>query len=306
MSIARSLLAGGPAYVNFNGANIPLGEDSRLEIAPVNTVISGALYGEVDEAYTDLVVKGTGTPLTYDNLAVLWPYLQPTIGQRIFGNSDTPFSWLSNNGDLITVTAGAVTKMPDLILSVDKPAIGPLELSGVVGSGLDPSHANAYYSIATGQAFSGPAVTTTKIPRQKYTAAWGSITGFTSFQAQEGWTITHELKLAPVKIQGRTVDMMITSYRAMAKCRPAEPTMANIDAGLLAQGTAAVHGAKLSSLAADLVISGAQSMTVTVKNAALKGAGFVFAGKALRNGEIGFVSTINVTSGTATAALVLA
>src|SRR5215469_941231 len=103
MSIARNLLAGGPAYVSFNGANIPLGEDSRLEIAPVNTVISGALYGEIDEAYTDLIVKGTGTPLTYDNLVVLWPYLQPTIGQRIFGNSDTPFSWLSNNGDLITV-----------------------------------------------------------------------------------------------------------------------------------------------------------------------------------------------------------
>ena len=89
MSIARSLLAGGPAYVNFNSANIPLSDDSRLEIAPVYSAISGALYGEMDDAYTDLMVKGTRTPLTYDNLAVLWPYLQPTIGQRIFGNSDT-------------------------------------------------------------------------------------------------------------------------------------------------------------------------------------------------------------------------
>ena len=44
------------------------------------------------------------------------------------------------------------------------------------------------------------------------------------------------MKLAPVKIQGRTVDMKITSYRAMAKCMPAEPTMAQIDGALLAQG----------------------------------------------------------------------
>src|ERR1035441_5642295 len=141
MSISRSLLAGGPAYVNFSGANIALGEDSRLEIAPVNSVISAALYGEMDEVYTDLVVKGTGTPLTYENLAVLWPYLQPVIGSRIFGNADAPLQWVSNNGDVITVRAGAVTKMPDLILGVEKPGIGPVEFSGVVGNGLDPSAA---------------------------------------------------------------------------------------------------------------------------------------------------------------------
>lgn len=307
MSISRSLLAGGPAYVNFNGANVPLGEDSRLEITPVNSIISAALYGEIDEAYTDLVVRGTGTPLTYDNLAVLWPYLQPTIGQRIFGNSDAPFEWLSNNGDLITVRAGAVTKMPELVLGVEKAAIGAMEFSGVVGDGLDPDAANSYYTIQTGQSFSAPAVAEGKIPRQKYTAAWGTQAGFASFQAQDAWTIAHELKLEPVKIQGRTVDMKILSYRAMAKCMPAEPTMAQIDTALGVQG-GMKHGAKLStnSSTADLVITGQSTVSVTVKNAALKTAGFVFGGKPLRNGEIGFVSTINVSSGTATAALVLA
>ena len=68
------------------------------------------------------------------------------------------------------------------------------------------------------------------------------------------------------------------------------------------------QGQKLSTnpSTADLVITGAQTVSVTVKAAALKTAGFVFGGKPLRNGEIGFVSTINVSSGTATAALVLA
>jgi hypothetical protein len=110
-----------------------------------------------------------------------------------------------------------------------------------------------------------------------------------------------------VKIQGRTVDMKITSYRAMAKCMPAEPTMAQIDAALGVQGQMK-HGALLSSntATADLVITGQVSVSVTVKNAALKTAGFVFGGKPLRNGEVGFVSTINVSTGTATAALVLA
>jgi len=162
--------------------------------------------------------------------------------------------------------------------------IGPVEFSGVVGNGLDPSASNSYYTIQTGQAFSAPGSRRQKF-RARNTRGVGKRGGFQRFQAQEAWTITHELKLAPVKIQGRTVDMKITSYRAMAKCMPAEPTMANIDAALLAQGGAALHGARLSSTAADLVITGAQTVSVTVKNAALKTAGFVFGGKACGTGN---------------------
>ena len=258
MSISRSLLAGGPAYVNFKAANIPLSDDSRLEVAPATSVISAALYGDIDEAYTDLIVKGTGTPLTYDNLAALWPYLQPAIGQRIFGNADAPFEWLSNNGDLITVRAGAITRMPDLILSVDKAAVGAMEISGVVGNGLDADSAGSYYSIQTGQAFSPPATATGRIPRQKYTAVWGTQAGFTSFQAQDAWTITHELKLAPVKIQGRTVDMKDHELPG-----DGEVHAGGADDGANRRGAAerregAKHGAFLSSnaSAADLVITG--------------------------------------------------
>jgi hypothetical protein len=307
MSIQRSLLAGGPAFVTFNGASWALSDDSKLEMAPATSVISGAWYGDIDESYTDLVVKGTGTPLTYTNLATLWPYLQPTIGQRLFGNADVPFQWLSNNGDLITVKAGAITRMPDLVLGVDKAAIGAFELSGVIANGADPDTASSYYTIQTGQNNVPPAVVESTIPRQKYTATWGPNAGFDPVQAQDAWTISHEIKLAPVKIQGRTVDMKILSYRAMAKCMPTEPTMAQIDAALGAQGQLK-HGAFLSAnpSKADLVIAGAQSVTVTVKNAVLKTAGFVFGGKPLRNGEVGWVSTLNISTGVATPALVLA
>ncbi len=93
-----------------------------------------------------------------------------------------------------------------------------------------------------------------------------------------------------MKIQGRTVDMIIAGYRCLAKCKPAEPALANIDAALLLQGTGAKHGRRLSSAAADLVITGQNSVSITLKNAALKTAGFLFGGKPLRNGEIGWVS----------------
>jgi hypothetical protein len=94
----------------------------------------------------------------------------------------------------------------------------------------------------------------------------------------------------------------------MAKCKPLGPTMAQIDAALDAQGSGAAGGNRLSTNAANLIITGSSSMTVTLGNAALKTAGYVFGGKPLRNGELGWISTLNINSGgtPAQAALTLA
>jgi hypothetical protein len=296
MSILRSTLTRGPAYAAFDGANFQFSGDSKIEIVPTTQIVRSALYGKIDETVSDLAVKCTGTPLTWSSLSVLFPYLTPTVGQRLYGNADLPLVWASNNGDVFTVANAAVTRMPDLTLGVEKDIMGPVEFTGLIINGGDPESANSYYTIATGQAFSAPSLDVTKVTRQHYTASWGSVAGFTNFQAQDVWTIRHELELNPVKIQGRTVDMTVSGYRAMARCRPAEPTMANIDAALAMQGTGASQGRRLSATAADLVITGQNSVSITLKNAALKSAGFVFGGRPLRNGELGWVSTWVTTS----------
>ena len=64
------------------------------------------------------------------------------------------------------------------------------------------------------------------IGQQEYTAVFGSVPGLTRFQAQETWTISHELEWSPVLIQGRTRAFRLLSYRALAKCKPADATMA--------------------------------------------------------------------------------
>jgi hypothetical protein len=296
MSITRQTLARGPAYAAFNGQSFLFSADSKIEIIPTTQDVRAALYGKIDETISDTVVRCSGTPLTWTSLGTLFPYLAPTVGQRLFGSVsnqsvDLPLTWNANNGDVITVTNAAVTRMPDLHLGVEKDILGPMEFTGLVGNGEDPESPNSYYAIATGQSFTAPALDVTKLTRQRYTAAWGSFAGFGSFQAQDTWTISHELETSPVKIQGRSIDMVITSYRCMAKCKPAEPTMTNIDAALLIQGTGAKHGRRLSSNSADLVVTGQNLVSITLKNAALKTAGFVFGGKPLRNGELGWVST---------------
>jgi hypothetical protein len=231
-------------------------------------------------------------------LATIFPYLAGVVGTTYPGSTDKSCAWNSNNGDVITMTSALIGKMPDLELGVDGPVLGRMEIWGVIGNGDSPGTANSYYTLQTGQSYSNPAVPSTAVlGRQEFTAVWGSVAGFTSFQAQEKWTISHEVKLEPLVIQGRTRAFKLASYRVLAKCKPLGPTMSQIDAALYGQGSGATGGYRLSTNAANLVISGSSSMSVTLGNAALKTAGYVFGGKPLRLGELGWVSTLSVASG---------
>jgi hypothetical protein len=311
MAVTRSQLTGGPGYCAINSKNIAFADDSSVETALVTDVIDAALYGSITEVYRDLIVKASGRPLFYDTaaLSTMFPYLAATVGSAYPGSSDLTAAWNSNNGDVITLTSALVGKMPDLELGVNGPVLGAMEIWGVIANGDNASAANSYYTLQTGQSYSNPAVPGTAVlGRQEFTAAWGSVAGFTSFQAQEKWTISHELKLEPIVIQGRTRAFKLASYRVMAKCKPLGPTMAQIDAALYAQGAGAAGGYRLDTNAANLVITGSSSMTVTLGNAALKTVGYMFGAKPLRNGELGWVSTLNIASGGAPsqAALTLA
>ncbi len=273
--------------------------------------VESALYGKIDKIYRDLVVKAKGTPRYYDTaaLATMFPYLSAAPGTVFPGTSDVGCAFNSNNGDTVSLTSAIVGKMPDFMLGVGHPVLGEMEFWGVIGNGADTSSAAAYLSKASGGSYSNPAVPgTASIGNQEFTASWGSVAGFTSFQAQERWAVSHELDLQPVVIQGRTRAFRLVSYRAMAKCKPLGPTMAQIDAALGVQGTDAAGGNRGSANGASLVITGSSNMTVTIGNAFMVSEGFVFGSKPLRYGEVGWVSSLSVGSGgvPSTAALTLA
>jgi hypothetical protein len=322
MSVLVANLAGGAAFLSLNSKNIQFESDCSLELAPATAVVSSALYGKFDEIPTDLLAKFSGTPRYYDTAAIstIFPYTGsfPTIG-TFFGGGNTPATVNSINGDQIILNNAIVGKMPDLILGVEKVILGPMEIWGLIKSGKDPTDAAAYYTYnpAGGSyTFSYPEVPATAfIGQQEYTAVFGSVSGLASFQAQETWTISHELEWSPVLIQGRTRAFRLLSYRALAKCKPADATMSAILTALNLQGASAAPGTRLSLLAKaanggasfpSLVISGTSNVTVALGNAALKTAGFRFGAKALRQGEIGFLSTADPGGSSMAAPLTLA
>ena len=322
MSVTVANLAGGAAFVSFNSQNIQFESDCSLEMVPATSVLSSALYGKFDEIPTDLVIKFTGTPRYYDTAAIstMFPYTGsfPKPG-TFYGGGNVPASINSINGDQFVLSNAMVGRMPELILGVEKVILGPMEIWGLIQSGQNPTNSSAYYTYnAAGGSytFSYPAVPGTAfIGQQEYTAALGSVSGLTSFQAQETWTIAHELEWVPVPIQGRTRAFRLLSYRALAKCKPADATMTALLTALGLQGANATSGTRLSQLAKaanggasfpSLTLTGASNVTVTLGNAALKTAGFLFGSKPLRPGEIGFVTTADLTSGSPAAPLTLA
>jgi len=296
MSVQRIQLVGGPAHITYNSATAHLVGDSKIEVAPATVDLMSAIYAKVDEVVSDLVLKCNGQILTWTDLPKWFPYLTPTIGQILPTGADTPLVYLSNNGDVYSIANAVITKMPDIILGVGDPILGDIEFSAIIKDGLDPETVGSYYQIQSAQTYTPPPLDKTTIPRGKYMAAWGTIPGFTSFQAQDKWTITWDLKIEPVTVQSRTVAFRLMGLQAMAKCMPIGPTAAQIDTAIKLQGVGAVHGHKLSDQGAgDLVISGPAS--VTLKNVALKTAGYVFGSQPLRNGEVGFVTTSNIVNG---------
>ena len=322
MSVNVANLSGGAAFVNFNTRNIQFESDCALEMTPTTAVLSSALYGRFDEIPTDLLIKFSGTPRYYDTGAIgaVFPYTgtYPAIG-AFYGGGNAAASINSINGDQFILNNAMVGKMPELMLGMEKVILGPMEIWGLIQSGQDPTSAGAYYTYnAAGgsYSFADPAAAgTALIGQQEYTGVFGTVGGLTRFQAQETWTISHELEWAPVVIQGRTRAFRLLSYRALAKCKPADATMAALLTALGLQGANATPGTRLSQLAKaanggatfpSLALSGTSSISVTLGNAALKTAGFQFGSKPLRQGEIGFVSTADLSGGAPAAPLTLA
>lgn len=312
MSVTRSALVSGPAKILKSTVTMFTEDDFRIEPKLSLQPVRSSMHGDVDSTLDDLVYEMTFTPCgVWAYAAVLFPYIgsgtagtESPRGYRIFTDSDVPTVVTGRDGAVFTLAASAITKMPDLYLGPTKSLYGPATITAVVKNGANPEDADAFMAISSAS-YSDSTFDPTAIKRQRYAAAWSGVTGFTSFQAQDFWTIQSELQLAPVQVQGYTRDMRIDSIRFMAKCIPVGPTAANIEAALKAQGSGAVEGRRNSLGAADLAITGS-GISATIKNATLRQAGYVFGGVPIRNGELGWESTIAFSTGVPACQLVLA
>jgi hypothetical protein len=308
MALDKSLLARGPAVVTYSGHNFYTNADVLSRFGPVWNPVNTSLYGQVDKFISDRVYQ---VPLqlwgAWENLSTLFPgyAMSPQLGASIFGTTATPLVILARNGDQITYANAQITKLANLFLGADSDLFAAdVEFTCVIGNSsgstmFNPEDANAYYTTATGQTYADGAFSKANYKRVRFTGAWGSIAGFTSVIPQRGFQVSWDLDVQPLICDGfGTVDFTIGEnvLQGTCKCIPIQPTMAELEAQVAAQGVP--FGSLLSANAADLTLTGnGGSPVVVLKSAGITEHGYAFGIEPLRQGEITWTTTRGFTAG---------
>lgn len=307
MAIDRANLYGGPGKISHNSAVLVSKDDVSLDIEQETSPLMNQIAGEYDQIVTDAIARLRFTPSgRWSDLATLFPFANPTIGARVFGDSDVTATLLGNNGDQFLLHNAAVTQQPELILNVGDTVFGQCEITGLRKNNTAPTAANSLYTPSTGETWAVPSFDPADIALGPWTCNWSGVTGFSAFQAQDGIRVTSQVNLTPVRLPNEgTLDMKVVSVSYAARMKPVGVTIANIEAALRAQGTGNGIGRRMGANAADLILTGA-SGSVTLKTAVLRTGQSLFGVEPLREGEYEWVTTRAFSSGTPQPLLVLA
>jgi len=303
MSIDRTTIIKGPAIITHNGATFYSADDITLSPGISFGEIATSMHGMVDKFIDDIVAEISFTPAGQwlaAHLAALWPYGNPTIGGSIFGATDKDVVIQTLAGQEIIWKCGGLTAMPDLILSTTKTPMGSVTIA-CIGQKATAWSDTAKRAVITAKAFADTSFDVSQIPSSAYTAELdGAAAPWDSFQTKEGWTLSFDLGTEPTQTDSEgTVDMSISSVGVIAKCQPMGISEAELIAKLPLQGAGIRRGARLSSLGADLTISGAAAgdPQVVIHNAVLTDGPLAFGATALRAGEIAFEAMLTFTNG---------
>lgn len=301
MSLSRSLLTRGAAYVNYNGANFFTTSKIAVPHSPEWKHVMTSMFGPIDAWKSNLVIK---IPLrlysSWASLSTLFPsYLtSPIPGTSVFGTSDVPLKIQARNNDLITYTTAQITKMAELYLGVDEDLFAAdVEFTALLGNATNPESSGAYHTRGTNSYSDATAdFSAANFTKVRVTAAWGAIAGFTAMVPQKGVSIEWNTSLKPVNVDGLgTVDFSVESMIAKAKMIPIGPTLAQMKANSLEETQMGTLG---SSGSANLVITGnGGEPLVTLNNAYLKSNSMHFDVEDLRVNEATWESTRGFTAG---------
>lgn len=301
MSIDRSTIIRGPAIVGFNSQMFYSKDDIVVSPQVKRFQVESSMYGKVDERLDDISFEISFTPAgEWEAISTLFPYASADIGASVFGAVDKNLTIQTKAGKLITFYACAVTKMPSLSLSANKTAFGPVTFTAIGANNTAWSSAAKRVAIAD-QAFSDTTFSPTAIKTVPFSAAWGLVAPWSAFVSQDGFNVDFNISLEPVSVDSDgTVDMTLGSVEATCRCVPVGITEAQLMALLSVQGGSVARGISLSSAANDLVLTGSGA-SLTLYNAAPVAAGMRFGNKALRAGEVEFVTCRKFTTGAAQA-----
>lgn len=299
-SIDRTSIITGPALVTYGGQSFWSKGD--VVITPINDrfSIDTAHFGPVDERIQNRRFEITFEPsgrFTSALAAVLWPYASTSIGDDIYGATDTALTINSRAGKQWVFHNSAITAMPNIRIGVGQTIQGSLTFTALLANSTDPTNAAAYFTESSVAYPGDTGFAVSDILTKACTAAWGASSPWDSFLTQEGWEFAFDLTLAPKMVDGLgTVGMSLQSLRVTASAIPVGPAEADT---LSKMKTSAELGTSIATTD-DLIVSGT-GIYVSISNAGLQEADLGFGAERKRLGQHTWMATRTVTAGTADA-----
>ncbi|MDR2463702.1 MAG: hypothetical protein LBD30_07995, partial [Verrucomicrobiales bacterium] len=145
MAIQRSSIKTGPAIVKYNGAVIYFKDG--IEIAETVETFDSAVdnYGpKTDQRVKYRHATISGKPAgEWRDLAILWPWLNASVGVRVHGDEDKELVIHAKDGTLYTYHNAAITKMPNLKFAATATLLDQIEFTCRIKDTTEPTAANA-------------------------------------------------------------------------------------------------------------------------------------------------------------------
>lgn len=312
----RAALITGPARIvrkNVAATDCSLftKDDIGVDIVQAFADKSSSFHGPIDKVFLGQHVEASFTPAGHVNndlCALLWNDFANLAMSYDLTNSaaDVPCLFHSADGGG-TIIASAITKLPDIILGPNRSMMGSMTIAGVVGTGLALSAASSLYTIGGNTTVVDTALTSASFRQQCYTAVWGAVTGFTSFEAEEEWTISFNMRTKMHAVAGNIRKITFQGIDILARCVPVGPTEAQIGTALGLSQAGTVPGRAQATVASQLVITGTDTTTtVTIPKASLVSGGFKFGDEVLRQGELGWYASRDFSVGAQSALYTIA
>lgn len=326
MGLVRTNIIRGPAKIVYDSVTYFSSDDIALEIDPGLAPARSSIHGDADQLVVNPKVTVTLTPHAMVStgpaevarataLAALVPaiFTNGFFGTAYIGSgSEKTLQIWGTNGELVTIYNAVITGPPTVTFSADKPIFGQITFTGIcktTSSDLNLGLANSLLDVAAAQA--DPGLAYLGVPsylQRRYKGALGSQTGFTEIWPEGGWALSFSPSWRERQIQGLTVDFELNGMEILARCVPVGPSMSEL-INLVGiggdNGASWPQGSLLTAQQAThsltIVDPSGPTTVFTLNKPVIRQAGFRFGQEVLRNGEIGFHSTLRLSAGSAVA-----
>lgn len=250
----------GPIIATLDSAVYYTESDLEVQfIKETKTRNLGGTFGDnFDDTLLDIRAEIRFRPSQWKNTDKLFALLALRPGARVFGSSDKACVIQSiTEGQKYTFPRAAITGLAGLGLGVTKDLLGEITITCLRANAKDLSDSESLVKVETSQSFADTSFDRTTLFDVPFAVTYGEGDILDAANTEDGVDISFDIGLEDVfSDQDGVFDMKVTGQRATATLKPMFLTEANLLALAKVQGEGVRRGAKMSGLAADLVIEG--------------------------------------------------